>query len=655
MRKGIILRQKFFLRTKIKIRETGHDMKALIVLALSFIYLSVVFFISEGLYGDADSLTHFYIARYAFVHPELLVNHWGKPLFTILCAPFAQAGYGGAVMFNIFAGTATAWLVYLIARHFNYRYAILAIPFTLFAPVYMVNLFTCLTEILFSLVLVAAIYTFLKEKFIGSAVIISLIPFARTEGLMFIALFLVALAVVRQYRAIPFLATGFIVFSIAGYFHYKDLLWFFTANPYSEKGSEIYGSGSFMYYLERFHQHLGHPQTLLAIAGLALLAVQLFRGKTLQRSVSWTAMYLLITGSLIGFILAHSFLWWQGMMGVLASNRFMACILPLGALLAVTGLDFLMTRLTRPGWMRPLFVAVVLVPVIIIPYTLHAIPARLTPSQKVMKQTAARLKTAEVEKRHLIHFDPRLTFFLGYDPYDTKKTNSGLPTPGAKDFGMPERSMIVYDPHFGEFEGRVNLAQLVGNPYFRIFDIFIPTPEYKFYNGQIYMSVIFERISGEGPGNLWNPLKSIDFESGVSEEDLWRITDNVSFSGNASQFLNPTNPYSFSIRQFCGEISDADKVAVRAGVKAKIPEDTNPESVFLVMSLHAENDEMLRYFNIAAEYFKPGFNEWFDMWMIVPVETRLPKGAYLKLYVWYPGESNIFIDDLFMEFVDIPQ
>ena len=120
----------------------------------------------------------------------------------------------------------------------GYRHAWAAIVFTIFTPVYLFIMYTSLTEILFSTILIASIYLFINKRFIWSAIAISLIPFARTEGMMFIILFIFPLIWMKQYKALPFLFTGFIIFSIAGWPMYHDLFWFFTKMPYSSSGSK---------------------------------------------------------------------------------------------------------------------------------------------------------------------------------------------------------------------------------------------------------------------------------------------------------------------------------------------------------------------------------------------------------------------------------
>jgi hypothetical protein len=125
-----------------KIKEISENTRAFIILVLCFIYLLAISLLSKGLYGDADSIVHYQFARYAFKYPFHFVDHWAKPLFTTLSAPFAQFGFQGAVLFNILCGLLTAWLIFLIARKLKYSYSLAVIPFSLFAPIYMTTMFS---------------------------------------------------------------------------------------------------------------------------------------------------------------------------------------------------------------------------------------------------------------------------------------------------------------------------------------------------------------------------------------------------------------------------------------------------------------------------------------------------------------------------------
>ncbi len=64
------------------------------------ISIFIVFYFN-GTGNEADSINHFLYAHYAPPHPELYLNHWAKPLFTLLASPFAQFGFIGIKLFNI--------------------------------------------------------------------------------------------------------------------------------------------------------------------------------------------------------------------------------------------------------------------------------------------------------------------------------------------------------------------------------------------------------------------------------------------------------------------------------------------------------------------------------------------------------------------------
>ena len=96
------------------------------LLVASFSYLLFAAFQSEGSYGGADSFMHYYFAKYAFEQPHLLLDHWGKPLFTLMSAPFAQLGFIGIRVFNILCGLSAAWLAFSSSRKLGIKYPALA-------------------------------------------------------------------------------------------------------------------------------------------------------------------------------------------------------------------------------------------------------------------------------------------------------------------------------------------------------------------------------------------------------------------------------------------------------------------------------------------------------------------------------------------------
>jgi hypothetical protein len=639
-----------------KMKEIREGTWALIILILCFTGLFTISMISEGLYGDTDSISHYLLARYAFKYPHFFVYHWGKPLFTTLSAPFAQFGLQGVVLFNILCGLLTAWLVYRIAKELNFRYALAAIPFSLFAPIYLVNLFTSLTEILFALVLVAAIFFFVKQKSIRSSLIISFIPFARTEGMMFLVIFLFAFILAKKYRAVPFLFTGFIIFSLAGYFYYHKFLWFFTAMPYGSQASEIYGSGSFWYYIEQFPVLMGLPLTILGSIGLVYLVARLFKDQKPALSNQWITKYNLITAAFFIFILAHSFLWWQGMMGVIGSKRFMACIMPLGAFLALEGFVFLLRLSGNFTWIKKIPAFIIIGFVICTPFCIYKIPAVLDREYQTMKKTADALIKKGYRENKIIYFDPKLPFFMGVDPFTTDGIKKMLPDSSRADYGLSDSMIVIWDTHFGEFEKKISLAEMLNNPYLQLIDGFVPDQDYKVFQGQNYMSLVFQKSNDPGGTGGWINLDSLDFESFPGNDKIKYYTDTVSFNGNRSYRVDASWAYSPSIRNQLSVFSGLEKVIVRVRTMIYNPGGrVDPNKVKLVLTIENPSGEIYRYISMSGSYFGLTPGKWSGMSLVTPVMTGIPEDGNLKLYVWYSGNEEIYVDDLVLEYIPVQQ
>jgi len=637
-----------------KIRALHHNYLALILLIISGIYLLTVALISKGIYGDADSITHFEIARYSFRHPQLFLNHWGKPLFTILSAPFAQFGLDGAIFFNILCGLATSWLIYQLVTGLNVRSAWLAIPFVLFAPVYMINLFTSLTEILFGLVLVLSIYLFFRKKFIFSAIIISFLPFARTEGIIFLFLFLTAYIFLKNWKAIPFLLTGILFFSIAGMFMGKSTGWLITEIPYGEKGSEIYGSGSFWYYFKHLPSLLGLPIAILAGVGLFKLFIQKPKKSKAVPVIQQTTLFLLIAGSFFAFLLAHSFLWWQGMMGVIASKRFIAGISPLSGIFALIGLNFLFSCFPHSlPRIKPILTSLLLALILYIPYRTYRIPARLELDNQVLQMTADELLKRGYSTEQVTYFDPKIPFFLNSDPFDENGTRRLAANQNIPFYGLKDSSVLVWEPHFGGFERKIFLEDLWADTGLTMVDAFLPDEPYQVYKDQNYMTVLFKKIP---PGSLkteWNSLDSTGFEQILETEKMPFRTDSISGRGNYSFKMNSSQVYSPSVKWNLTEIKGTDKALVRAVVNVNLSALAEKEKVVLALSVYDENGNIKEYLSMSGNYFDLPQGKWREMYVFSPVSLVNPYDGKLRAYVWYTGKGDIFIDDLRLEYLPV--
>ncbi len=464
---------------------------ALLILFATALILIVVQWLSTGINGETDSITHYQLARYAFKYPEFFLNHWGKPLFTILSSPLAQFGYNGAVAFNLICGLLSAWFGYLICLRLGYRNAWAAIPFTIFTPVYIFIMYTSLTEILFSTVLIAAIYLFIIRRFSWAAVIISLIPFARTEGVMYILLFIPALLWLKQYKALPLLLTGFVFFSLLGIPQYHDFFWFFTKMPYTTSSSALYGSGSFWEYFGKMNFILNYPLLILAITGIIYYIVNLKKEIKNLRDIKFVTLYFLIIPAFFGFVIAQSFLWWQGL-GILASNRFMACVLPLSAIFAVTGFNWVMEKARVYKIIYIVLGVFILSIVVYKPFTYGKLPMKTGINFAVMEKLTTWLKASPYADRKAYYTDSMFPFYMDIDPFDQQNcfkiysyeniNPANLLKPG---------ELLIWDAQFAGYEGKLPFDSLMKNNDLRLMNVFTPVESFTIIGGEKYKLAVF--------------------------------------------------------------------------------------------------------------------------------------------------------------------
>lgn len=86
------------------------------------IFLYTVFTTTNN-FGGADHFQHFNLAYWGWKYPDMLFNHWGKPVYTLISSPFAQFGINGSRVFNVLIGMLTTFLTWKLARYFQFNQA----------------------------------------------------------------------------------------------------------------------------------------------------------------------------------------------------------------------------------------------------------------------------------------------------------------------------------------------------------------------------------------------------------------------------------------------------------------------------------------------------------------------------------------------------
>jgi len=603
-------------------------------------FLLVVLFISEIYVGAIDSITHYHFARYAFLYPEFYLNHWAKPLFTLLCSPFAQFGYKGAATFNILSGILAATFAWLTARNTGIRNAWVIPLIIIFIPVYFNNLFTSLTEVLFSLVLIASIYAFSARKYTLSAIIISFILFARTEGLMYLLLIALALVMIKKFRALPWLLTGFMIYGLAGIYQFDDFFWFYTQMPYGGHGSDIYGSGNFWEYFLHADKIIGIPMIILLLAGTIYL---LFKPQVFSKqgmSVSKITLYILVIPAFWGFVLAQSFLWWKGLFGVLFSYRFMVCVMPLAAIIAAASLDLLLKIGRKYTRAATLIIIGILVIQVYTTIQKQQIPFKVDPSRKPMMEAAEWIRNYTGEYNRIFYFDPSLVFYLDLDPYDRQLSIQNLSNKANPQHDLEPGEILVYDTHFGGFENRIPHENLEGNPYFTMLKDIYPEPPFNGPGDIPYHVTIYRRdlLAADTAGMI-----SAGFEEDVPENIL--ISNEISFKGDHSQVLDPDHEYSMPIEVSVRRLSELKINFIRSSASIMIP-NGDPQNVFLVFSAQAIDHTTLEYKTATITTPGEGKNGWHTISLSYPASDLPANTDYVKVYVWHQGSDQIYVDDI---------
>ncbi len=322
--------------------------------ALSVITLILIItaLLTDGTGGSGDSVYHYFYSRYAWQNPAFFFNHWAKPFFTLLASPFAQFGFKGIKIFNVLLACAACWMAWLTAKVFVQSHAQWIFILLFGAPLYFTVTLSGLTEPLSAFMLIASIYLYLSDHKKSGLLLISFLPFVRSEGLILIGVFFVYLLVKKQYRYIPWLAAGHLIFSLAGYYYYHDLLWVITNIPYA-KMSSVYGVGNWTHFIDQLYFCLGPGIYILVLIGGFSMLYEIIKQE--KRSDYFLEKLLLVYGSFVAFIFAHTCFWALGIFNSMGLTRVLVTVFPLAAIIALDGLNFIIKLFPLKYHSRVLF------------------------------------------------------------------------------------------------------------------------------------------------------------------------------------------------------------------------------------------------------------------------------------------------------------
>jgi len=605
----------------------------------SIVFTIVVFETQNSFGGGGDHYTHFKLAYWGWKYPDMLFNHWGKPAFTILISPFAQFGINGARLYNILMGLFTAYFVWLIAKHFNFRQSWAVVLLVLFTPIYFILMFTSLTEVTFSLFLILAIYLFFKDKHILSAIVLSFLPLIRTEGIILVPLFILAWLVKRKFITLPFISVGFIIISFFGWPFYNSFWWLVTEMPYTGSAKGIYGSGPLLHFIDYTPQILSIPLGWLFVAGsLVMIVSWIWKDKG---RLSYTFYFLLlVVGSFVTFFAAHSYVWWKGIGNSLGLIRVIGSVTPLAALTAMAGISILFA--IRNKWWT------VLTTILLIISMYYFIDNGITkhkngfyPSKplQILSEVADYIQEHKLDNHKIYYFNSYLSYKLNLDPRDSDKSQHYLPRNENFLSSVPDSSIIVWDAHFGPNEGRMPLEKLKKREELNILNVFKPVENFKVLGGYDYQVVIFQKdLSNKPKIRYWY----IDFEHSFNNSG-----ESV-FKGDKSFKLEKNKPYKTLLDVIYQEISDTlSPIKIDLNLAYNYPFEIGYDKLLIVCTLETK-DDVIFYKTVDIRLNENSDNIWhersfhFDLPVPYLIDDRI------KIYFWNKDKKVLFIDEVFI-------
>lgn len=265
------------------------------------------------------------------------------------------------------------------------------------------------------------------------------------------------------------LFTAAIIYSLIGYYHFKDIFWIINQN-YQLIGDNYAGmKGSYLHYFGLYYRIWGPIYAVLLVIGCGIIFSQIyrmFRSKPEHEFV--VEVFVLFLGNTIGCFILHSLLYsMPGILNNLGMVRYMAVLIPGSALIALIGLNKInLPAFTKNRFLKPAFAFTVLTGVILTSFAQLYYPFKLSNEQLVMKKMAGYVQTTMPNFKKICYLNPSFPVFADFDPFDKNRVE----TLWAGDINrlnqIPDSTLFIWDSHFMYLDGRIPFEWLSENPNF---------------------------------------------------------------------------------------------------------------------------------------------------------------------------------------------
>lgn len=414
------------------------------------------------LYPDsyqADAGYHFLFARWGLAHPALLVDVWGRPLFSLLYALPAQLGYPAAKLLTVAVSLAAAWQTARLARDEGLERPELAVPLLLLQPSFLLICSDTMTEPLFALVLVVALRLHRAGRVGAGMRVAALLPLARPEG-FFVALLWGAFVALdrragpsfpRRLLSTAWLASGVAAWWLLALLLTGDPLFLLHNWPRNWGGVATYGSGPLLQYWKIREEVLAGKLlwALLGLGGLALL---------LRRRL-W-----LSTAAMALVVVLHSVFYRHGLFGSAGYARYLVCVAPPMALCLLAGwnLAALPLRLLPRLPARALAGAAALALVAFTGHRALRHVDKMGPSRdpQVVDEAHAWFEAHPQPVSRLVFSQPYMSILFGRDPSERPPFGNDAGANVELLRASPPGTLVFWDAHTGPLFRKMTAADV---------------------------------------------------------------------------------------------------------------------------------------------------------------------------------------------------
>lgn len=456
----------------------------------ALVYLVAMNLLNQLPLDSGDGIVHYSIAKASWSEPTFFLDHWGKPLFTLLSSGFAQISFKWHIGFNILVYALTCLVAFRlfkllkVAKAYYFFFPLLLICVSDYSYCVLAGM----TETLFGLLMMIAILLAFQQRWMLFALVVSLAPFTRSEGMLVVAAAFFFLLIVQHWKtawkSMLLLFTGFVIYGIIGWIMIGSFWWYFENNPY-QSGS-IYGSGPWYHYLSYWKNHFGLISTCLLPIGL-FGSLVIWKKKTVP-NFGW--IFLFGMGIWLGIIVIHSIFWATGTHSSAGLIRIATLGLPVALVFILIGCHFVTKELnTIPHIIGGLVITFLFANEIQeLPYPLHA-----NAFEKILLESAD-YAGKEYPNGDIYYYHPliawRLNVGIKDNPSRLKQlcfSNNPLSIETLK-----PGTIIIRDPQFGPVEHGLNQPTMdsLSKKLIRV-KTFRATEPYEVYTGEVVEVVIY--------------------------------------------------------------------------------------------------------------------------------------------------------------------